>query len=704
MADSRAAAHPRFASPGKDARMLKIVHKWPNEASGIEATLDGIDAQGYGGVVTNVNFDAGYTESEANWTKFTLAASSVRHRQMTAWLYDEEGYPSGRAGKLVLEGHPELEARGLMIVHREVGAGPVALEAPTGKLLLAAAYPIVRGAIALDRPVPIKPKGRDVKWTAPAGRWHVVVITIDRLFDGTQVACSGYPERQAYVGLMEPGLTRRFMKFTHHRYTKRLGADLAATFTATFTDEPSTMAIFFNGMPWATLPWCSDFPEQFKKRRGRDLLPDLAGMVVEAGNRGRKVRSDYFRTVSDLMVERWWKPLRRWSAANKVPSGGHLLLEENIIHHVPLYGDAFEAFRHMDSTGIDCLSSNPTLPRYASMAGMGADTPWNAARLASSAAELDGKPHVMCEVSEHIQTVDGTADKLTMDQYHGTWARLILGGINVLTSYHSFTGRTDDWIRAANDWIGRCIEATKGGRRVADVAVLYPTETVWTRFTPSDLWVERISPGCRQVEQTLRDLSEALYRSRREFDYIDSRVLTDGRIEDGALVYKAHRWRAVVCPVTDTLPETAWRNLVALHRTGGTVVILGERPRNCSDHFPCKAAASAASSLLGGKRKAPLLSAGEGAAVPALIDTILKPDMTVDPAATLRMTRRRMGLEEIWFVLNDSTTPWSGRVGVPAIGGIEVWDPTDGSVRTEASGSVSLAFPPYGVLILRGRV
>ena len=94
------------------------------------------------------------------------------------------------------------------------------------------------------------------------------------------------------------------------------------------------------------------------------------------------------------MLERWWEPIRRWCRKVGVPSGGHLLLEENILHHVPLYGDAFAAFRHMDSPGIDCLSSDPAAPRYRSHAGMGADIPWNAARLASMLTQHTPRPRL----------------------------------------------------------------------------------------------------------------------------------------------------------------------------------------------------------------------------------------------------------------------------------------------------------------------
>ena len=691
-----------FNSPGNGSRMLKIVHGWSDDQDAVRKALDQIAAEGYGGVVTNVNFGDGYTDSDRNWHRFLFATEELRRRKMTAWLYDECGYPSGRADGLVLRDHPELEVKGLLVAHRQVGSGAVEFEMPPGKLLLAEAYPIESGTIQLQRRVSLEPQGRVVRWSAPAGHWEIIVITVDRLFEGTQVACSGYPEQSPYVGLMEPGLTRRFMEKTHDRYVSHMGQDLRQTFTATFTDEPSTMAIYFNQMQWAVLPWCSDFPEQFRARRGYDLLPRLSCLVAEGGDAARKVRTDFYRTVSDLMVERWWEPLRSWAKANGVQSGGHLLLEENILHHVPLYGSAFEAFRHMDSPGIDCLSSDPTVPRYTSMAGMGADIPWNAARLASSVAELYGKPYVMCEVSEHIQNAGGTATKLTEAHYRGTWARLMLGGVNVFTSYHSFPGWSEERIRAANDWIGRCMALMREGHRVAQVAVVYPTETVWNRFTPSNLWVEQASQECRCVEQTLRDLSEALYRDRREFDYIDGRVLSEGTVTGKALTYRDHRWSAIVLPDCDTLPEPAWRKLAAFARAGGVVVVLGNPPRNCLDHLPCKTAQAAARVITERGRGLEEQELRSASKVPALLDRALPAGILVEAGSPIRMTHRRTGNREVWFLLNDSLTAWSGSITIPNQTALEVWNPQDGSVRVTASDEISVKLAGYDVLIVCG--
>ncbi len=132
----------RFASPPAEARILPILHTMPLEAEGQDAWFDRAAAQGFGGVATNVNFQD-YLKSEEHWSAFRRGLEAAQQRGMSLWLYDERGYPSGLAGGQTLEGHPEWEARGLLIAQVETAGGPVSLDCPPGTPFLAAAYPVV---------------------------------------------------------------------------------------------------------------------------------------------------------------------------------------------------------------------------------------------------------------------------------------------------------------------------------------------------------------------------------------------------------------------------------------------------------------------------------------------------------------------------------------------------------------------------------
>ncbi len=101
-------------------------------------------------MVCNVSFDQ-YLESDAKWSAFARAVNEAKKAGLALWLYDERGYPSGNAGGITLRDHPEWEARGLLVADTETQGGPVTLELPPGKLVLAGAFAVRDGNIDMTR-------------------------------------------------------------------------------------------------------------------------------------------------------------------------------------------------------------------------------------------------------------------------------------------------------------------------------------------------------------------------------------------------------------------------------------------------------------------------------------------------------------------------------------------------------------------------
>lgn len=717
----------RFANPPADTRILKIIHSWPDEPAQQDKLRARLVAQGFGGVVCNVAFDE-YLESEAKWRAFVRAVQAARDAGMALWLYDEKGYPSGNAGGLVLRDHPEWEARGLLVADLECEAGPVSLDRPPGRLLLAAAFPIARtaprenqrGAPGLgatapasarrDSPPPIELRAqvgdRKLDWTAPAGRWHVVLMTEDRLYEGTH-ADGNLHRKMPYPNLIEAAPTARFIELTHARYAERLGPDLGRYFMATFTDEPSLMSMFLRRMPYRCLPWGPTLPAEFRRRRGYDLEPILGSLVTDTGPDTARHRHDYWLTVGELVSENFFGQIQRWCQAHHIPSGGHLLAEENVVAHVPLYGDFLRCLRRLDAPSMDCLTSVP------------AEVPWYVARLVSSAAELEGRALVMSETSDHSQVWRPAGDArpkrvVTEAEIRGTCNRQFVNGVNVITSYYSFTGLTDDALRRLNEWVGRCATLLRGGRARANVAVVYPVESLWTRFVPASHWANA-SPAANRVEHAYRHALDTLFETRREFTVVDSQALVAARLEDGALKHGEAAWRVVILPGVDTLPAAAWKALLEFARTGGVVVALGARPANSEREFPDRGLEELARTLFGNDPALPsiqplehggggvYLPDGFEGLLPEVLNSVIEPVVAVSEAgAPVRVALRRLEDHDVCFLINDSDRPWTGDVRLNTRSAGEHWDPATGrSAPVAAGGPYRLALEPYGAAFLR---
>jgi len=697
-----------FANPAAETRILKIIHSWPDDHEAQDQLIARLQRQGFGGVVCNVSFDQ-YLESESKWQAFVRAVKRARESGMALWLYDERGYPSGNAGGLVLRDHPDWEARGFLEVHHETQSGSVDFAVPPGKVVLAAGFQIRDGRIDLEtqKDLSAQIKNGRLEWQAPSGRWLAMTVTEDRLYDGTH-ADGNLWQKMPYINLLMPEPTARFVQVTHQRYADKLGSDLGRWFMATFTDEPSLMSCFLKPMQYRPLPWAPNLPIEFQKRRGYALdVNVIPSLFVDAGPLTQKHRHDFWLTVGELVSENFFGQIQTWCRQHNIPSGGHLLMEESIVAHVPLYGDFFRCVRRLDAPSIDCLTSLP------------GEVPWFIARLVASAAELEGRQIVMSETSDHGQVWRSPGDArpkriVTEAEIRGTCNRQIVAGVNCITSYYSFTDLTDDQLRRINEWVGRCCGMLRGGHQVAQIAVLYPVESLWTKFTPARHWANE-APRAGRIESIYRAAIESLFVHQRDFTVVDSRALAEAQIEQNCLVHGKLRWNVVILPGADTLPMAAWDKLGRFVRAGGVVIAIGDLPTNSENEFPSPMVERMARELFGAPGEQQrvtanpaggagvFLPAGSESLLPLLMNGLLEPDIRVVPASSpIRATHRRMDDSHVWFIINDSPQPWSGEVSVSAEGAGELLDPATGRKTDEIKADgFALKLEPYGAAFAR---
>ncbi len=699
----------RFAEPPGSSRILRIIHGQQDQPEAQDKQLLALAAQGFGGFAGNVSFN-GYVDDETKWPPFLRGVKMAKAAGMSLWLYDECGYPSGSARDLTLRGHPEWAARGLLVSETNVtGGAAVSLSLPPGTLVLAAALPRRNGAVALEEAKDLTSSVvvGQLTWQAPAGDWFVVVMTDDLIFEGTHAAVS-LAFKKPCINLLMREPTACFLEVTHDRYVEKLGKNLGKYFTSTFTDEPSLMNLWMRPMPYRVLPWSETFSAEFRKRSGTDLLPLLPALVTEAGPRGAKARHDFWNTVADLVSENYFGQIQTWCHKHNLASGGHLLMEESMVSHVPLYGDFFRCARRLDAPSIDMLTSLP--PQVS----------WSIARMLSSIADLEERKVTMCEVSDHSQRYRPKGDDrpiriVTEDEIRGTCNRLVWGGMSTLTSYYAFKDLTDEQLRRINTHIGRCSTMLAGGHQVSDIAVLYPIESIWPKFIPAFNGATS-EPAARRIESVFDGVGEALYGANRDFTYVDARALSDAKVKDGTLKHNRLNWRVLVLPATDTLPLAAWENVARFWREGGVVVAVGALPANSEDQYPSPRVQALASELFG-TADAPavvtnakggtgvLLPTGMLALVPKIIDSLVERDAaSADAKAPVRITHRRVDEHDVFFAINDSDTAWSGELRFCGHGVTEQWDPSTGAMTPLAEGTkASVHLGPYGAMLFRAK-
>ena len=622
-----------WRDPPAELRPLPILHGIPSGRASPEALRTLRDA-GMGGVVCNVAFQ-NYLRSEAHWATLVRAVQSCRELGLVAWIYDEEGYPSGAAGGRVLERDRTCEAQVL--------------------------------ACGRNRPDPF--------FLRPA-------------YEFTH-ASNNYHASRRYPNLLEPAAVRGFVEATHEEYGRRLGAHLGTTVRAFFTDEPSLMAVHLGQLPeevrrkvrvidppdpqaviLPTVPWCADLPEQYRRRHGEDLAAVRRSLFEGTAEADRAVRRRFWALVADLLAERYFGRIRDWCRAHRVASSGHCLWEENVLHHVPLYGNLLKSLMRMDIPGMDMLSSDP-----AAVLGNG----WLTAALPASAAIFNGGRRVMTEVSDFTQVMGGQGPA-TPEMMRATAAWQAALGVTEFTTYYGVLGRilsnppagAEETGREYGRYVGRLNAILREARLEPDVLLYYPIRDLWSEYLPvaDRLTLENQSPRARQVVRSFLGLGRRMTAGQVSFAVADHEVLAGAEVRGGAAWLAGRRFGALVLPAGAELPEEGAAVAAKLREAGGIVMQDGDPARPFDP-----------------ERLAAAFPRGH-----------LEPR-----SGTVLVGRFRREGRPILAVVNVGKDPYRGRIRVGA-GAWQAADPASGRVEElgPAEGLVELVLLPRSASVLVG--
>ena len=229
---------------------------------------------------------------------------------MEAWSYDENGWPSGFAGGILLKD----KANWATFLKCESAA-----EYPTDEMVLGV-YVIKNSACR--------------RVSAP--ETGISEYTVIR---------QGWDE--SYVDTMDPSITEQFIQATHEEYKKRVG--FSEVMPGFFVDEPQYYR-------WAT-PWSNTMPEQFKKAYGYDVFDLLPALFIDFDG-AEEFRWDYYRLCHVLFTEGFIKKVYEWCEENGCKLTGHAVEESTIHGQMWCCGGVMPFYQYEHIPGVDYLSRN----------------------------------------------------------------------------------------------------------------------------------------------------------------------------------------------------------------------------------------------------------------------------------------------------------------------------------------------------------
>lgn len=484
-------------------------------------------------------------------------------------------------------------------------------------------------------------KGNKIEWQSPAeGNWIV-----------TQVYSVA---KKPSLDPMHPLSGKSYVKHFFQRFEDRFPEQSKGGLNFFFSDE-----LNFNLHGYI---WNSIFRDEFRKRKGYDIVPYLTALFTHIGPITPKIRLDYNDVMVSLSEENFFIPVYQWHE------------DRNLIYgcdhggrgkDVSEFGDYFRTQRWNQAPGCD----QPNL---------GKDIIKN--KVASSIAHLYKRPRVWLE-GFHSSNWDTNTANLT----DATFANFVMGQ-NLLSLhgfYYSTMGGWWEWAPPCNHthmpyWeeMGPFLECTERlsyilsqGYHRADVAILYPVESVVAGYDQTAV-------------QKAFSLGEYLYREGVDFDFMDYESLAKASIKNSKIHISGEEFKVLIIPSMKAIRHSSLKKALQFKQNGGIVINLGELPEATEKKGLNDPEVRSLLNKLFGPDSKNAFVAKENQEVLDILDTNLTRDFRIlsqQPQKDMPyIMHRKLGNKDLYAVYN---VPSGTECFFRATGGIELWDPWTGKTK-----------------------
>lgn len=449
-----------------------------------------------------------------------------------------------------------------------------------------------------------------------------------------------------------------------------------------FGDQPP-YAVFSDSLEVYGSDWTADFVEEFRKRRGYDILPQLPAVFNGHGEHAGAVRRDWALTQTELVNERYLTPMDDWARAHKT------------LFRSQTYGEPAVS---MSSNRLVALPEGEG-PQHRA---------FSFTRLASSAGHLYGRPVISAETWTWLNSPAFSATPLDMKAEAD---RMLLEGVNLFVGHgwpytppntpepgYSFYAAAvfndhNPWWNVMPDVTGyltRMSWLMRQGAPANQVALFLPNDDVYARAVPG-----KVSLSAGMHHYVTPELTAQILDAGHNLDYVDAESILALGLKHPVLVM----------PRVSRLAPEVLDKLAAYVRGGGRIIAVGGTPSlapGFKDAARISAKVAAASKALFASGPNVQLVADDGA-VGAALGKALAPDLKLaSHAADVGFVRRRLADADIYFIANTG----NGAVETTATPGERrahaAWlDPDSGRLtRAPAGAALPLSLAPYESRVL----
>ena len=362
-------------------------------------------------------------------------------------------------------------------------------------------------------------------------------------------------------------------------------------------------AFFVDSMELEGCNWTSDFAEEFKARRGYDLMPWLPFTMFEVGRLGdvknfeygskkgakfqeevNRVRFDFELTKAELLHERYTQTFLSWCKEKGVKSraqayGRGFFPEESSLGYDIPEGESWTTNWLKHKIGEEMGDEDYRRGRGYTMIN----------KYVSSAAHLTGKRVVSAEemtntykvftttleflkVGSDMSAISGT----THSVWHGFNYSPLKADFPGWVQYGTFHNERNTWwpyVNNLNDYRARISSQLQNADMYTDIAILPANYDMW-----GEMGVQTEPFPVKLNVPYTSLIWEAIHKNGGGADYVSEIILSDAVIRDGKICYGPKEYSDLfLVEVTSTTPETLAK-LEEFVKGGGRVFCIGKYP------------------------------------------------------------------------------------------------------------------------------
>lgn len=486
---------------------------------------------GMGGFFMHARGGLGTEYMKDEWMHIVKAcAEEGKKNDMKAWLYDEEGWPSGFGGGYV------------------TGLGD---------------YYHMKWMEC------IRIKAKD--YVKPEHLLGIYDEKMNRYADTEELDQKEYiyvvscKSNCYYIDILNHKVVEKFIECTHEKYRERFGELLGGDIPGFFTDEPQFARLL--------IPWSYILEEEFVKRTGYSYYKLLPALFFDGIQGSGKFRYDYWKVVNELYTESFCKQIYEWCEANNCRLTGHVMREDSLWMQMTGTAGVMPSYEYIHMPGIDWLRRKIISPITPKQVG--------------SAAGQFGKKFVLSEMF----AMTGWNISFEEMKWIAQWQ--YVNGVNIMCHHllgYSIRGiRKRDYppslyyqqpwwkeYKSFNDYFARLGVLLTTGKVQAEVLLLHPVRSAWVLYDGSN------NDNLKEYDTDFTDLSQHLADLHIDHHYGDEGIMKKyGRVENGKLQVGKCAYSAVILPSMVTIDRSTVNLLEEFMENGGNVFSMGRLPEFC---------------------------------------------------------------------------------------------------------------------------